>query len=362
MERMDHMTTRTLKSTLLAATAVIALTGAAGAAGVNTIGIDSGAGSTNTLAITQEDAVLGNIVGNGVGTGSLAIVGPWNTVSIDQQGGNNAFKGTSLKANAASTTASLSATYAGGKNTHTLNMGATTAPTNPSLTINVTNNGAGTNTISDTLNGSAVTYGLTILGTGNSLTNSVSASGAVALNQSITGSNNTVGNTVSGVASFTHNLAITGSGNNIANTASGGGAKTIGQTITGSNNLVTVGLTGAGTQSSSLTTDAATLVDYTQASAGINTASVVGLSNVFGAGGTAAKIILTQTALADNATANVNVSGGTFTMGTVNGNIPSLPGSPGTNPGVYVYQNSPSATLNAVVTANKNGYSAKFTQ
>ncbi len=150
------MTTRILKSTLLAATAVIALTAAAGAAGVNTIGIDSGAGTTNTLAITQDDANLNNIVGNGVGTGSLAIVGPWDTVSIDQQGGNNAFKGTSLKANAASTTASLSATYAGGKNTHTLNMGATTAPTNPSLTINVTNNGAGTNTMTDTLNGTAV--------------------------------------------------------------------------------------------------------------------------------------------------------------------------------------------------------------
>jgi hypothetical protein len=83
---------------------------------------------------------------------------------------------------------------------------------------------------------------------------------------------------------------------------------------------------------------------------------------VIGSGGTAAKIILTQTALADNATANVNVSGGAFTMGTVPGNIPSLPGSPGTNPGVYVYQNSPSATLNAVVTGNKNGYSAKFIQ
>jgi hypothetical protein len=356
------MITRTLKSTLLAATAVIALTGAAGAAGLNTIGIDSGAGSTNTLAITQDDAgTLANTVGNGVG-GSLAIVGPWDNVSIDQQGSNNAFKGTSLKANAASTTASLTATYAGGNNTHTLNMGATTAPTNPVLTINVTNNGAGINTISDTLNGSAVTYGLTIVGTGNSLTNSVGASGAVALNQAITGSNNTVGNTVSGVASFTHNLAITGSGNIIANTASGGGAKTIGQTITGSNNLVTVGLTGAGTQSSSLTTDSGTLVDFTEASAGNNTAAVVGLSNVIGAGGTAAKVVVNQTTLADNATANVNVAGGLFTMGTLTGNLTSKGFSGSPNPGVYVYQNSPSATLNAVVTAGKNGYTAKFLQ
>jgi len=356
------MTTRILKSTLLAATAVIALTAAAGAAGVNTIGIDSGAGTTNTLAITQDDANLANIVGNGVGTGSLAIVGPWDTVSIDQQGGNNAFKGTSLKANAASTTASLTATYAGGKNTHTLNMGATTAPTNPQLTINVTNNGAGTNTMTDTLNGTAVTYGLTILGTSNSLTNSVAASGAVALNQTITGSSNTVGNTVSGVASFTHNLALTGSGNTIANTANGGGAKTIGQTIVGSNNTVTVGLTGTGTQSSTLTTDSGTKVDFTETSAGNNTAAVVGLSNVIGAAGAAAKVVVNQTTLADNATANVNVAGGAFTMGTINGSLAShgFAGSP--NPGVYVYQNSPSATLNAVVTAGANGYTAKFFQ
>src|SRR5216683_3246939 len=355
------MTTRTLKAVLLAASAVIALTGAAGAAGVNTIGIDSGAGTTNTLAITQDDANLANIVGNGVGTGSLAIVGPWNTVSIDQQGGNNAFKGTSLKANAASTTASLSATYAGGKNTHTLNMGATTAPTNPSLTINVTNNGAGTNTMTDTLNGTAVTYGLTILGTGNSLTNSVAASGAVALNQTITGSNNTVGNTVSGVASFTHNLALTGSGNTIANTASGGGAKTIGQTIVGSNNAVSVGLTGTGTQSSSLTTGSGTLVDFAQASAADNSAATVGLSNVIGAAGAAAKVMLTQTALADNATANLTVSGGVSTMGLLMGSLRGI-ALPANNPGVYVYQNSPGATVNAVVTAGANGFTAKFIQ
>jgi len=356
------MTTRILKSTLLAASAVIALTGAAGAAGVNTIGIDSGAGSTNTLAIIQDDANLNNIVGNGVGTGSLAIVGPWDNVSIDQQGGNNAFKGTSLKANAASTTASLTANYSGGKNTHTLNVGAATAPTNPSLTINVTNNGAGTNTITDTLNGTALTYGLTILGTSNSLTNSVAASGAIALNQTITGSTNTVGNTVSGVASFTNTLALTGSGNTIANTASGGGAKTIGQTIVGSNNSVTVGLTGTGTQSSTLTTDSGTKVDFTQTSAANNTAAVVGLSNVIGAGGTAAKVVVNQTTLADNATANVNVAGGTFTMGTISGSLVSHGFSGSPNPGVYVYQNSPSATLNAVVTAGANGYTAKFFQ
>src|SRR5712691_4798949 len=356
------MTTRTLKSILLAATAAIALTGAAAAANPNSIAIDvSGTGSTSTLAITQDDANLANSVSNLAGNGPLPVRGPWSTVSIDQQGGNNALRG-SLQANTGSTTASLSASYAGGNNTHTLNVGGTAAPTNPRLTINVTNNGAGTNTISDTLNGTAVTYGLTILGTSNSLTNSVAASGAVALNQTITGSNNTVGNTVSGVASFTHNLALTGSGNTIANTASGGGAKTIGQTIVGSNNSVTVGLTGTGTQSSTLTTDSWTKAAFTETSAANNTAAVVGLSNVIGAAGAAAKVVVNQTTLADNATANVNVAGGAFTMGTIPGSLVShgFAGSP--NPGVYVYQNSPSATLNAVVTAGANGYSAKFFQ
>ncbi len=355
------MTTRTLKSILLAATAAIALTGAAAAANPNSIAIDvSGAGSTSTLAITQDDANLANSVSNLAGQGPLPVRGPWSTVSIDQEGGNNALRG-SLQSNTGSTTARLSASYAGGKNTHTPIVGATAAPTNPQLTISVTNNGAGTNTISDTLNASALTYGLTILGTGNSPTNSVAASGAVALNQTITGSNNTVGNTVSGVASFTHNLALTGSGNTIANTANGGGAKTIGQTIVGSNNTVTVGLTGTGTQSSTLTTDSGTKVDFALASAADNSAAAVGLSSVIGAAGAAAKVMLTQTASADNATANLTVAGGVSTMGLLTGSLRGM-ALPANNPGVYVYQNSPGATVDAVVTAGANGYTAKFTQ
>ncbi len=83
---------------------------------------------------------------------------------------------------------------------------------------------------------------------------------------------------------------------------------------------------------------------------------------MIGAGGTAAKVVVNQTTLADNATANVNVAGGTFTMGTISGSLVSHGFSGSPNPGVYVYQNSPSATLNAVVTAGANGYTAKFFQ
>jgi len=71
------MTTRTLKSTLLAAAAVIALIGAAGAANLNSIGIDvSGTGSTSTLAITQDDASLATTRAMWPGTDRFRSVGP----------------------------------------------------------------------------------------------------------------------------------------------------------------------------------------------------------------------------------------------------------------------------------------------
>jgi len=103
---LGDMIARTLTSTLLAATAVIALTRAAGATDPNSIGIDvSGTGSTNTLAITQDDANLANYVGNAAGNGSLPVRGPWNTVVIDQQGGANALMG-SLTSNTGSPSSS----------------------------------------------------------------------------------------------------------------------------------------------------------------------------------------------------------------------------------------------------------------
>lgn len=346
------MITRSLKSALLAATAVIALTGAAEAQ-VNSIAIGvNGGGTVKTLAINQDDVNLGNVVSaNPNGSGSLPVRGPWNSISTNQAGGANSFNG-ALTSGAGSTTASLNAGYTGGRNAHTLSIGGTTAPVNPTVTISAHNTGGGANTIVDTLNGTSLNYNLSLSGTGNSLTNSVAATGAVALGQTITGSNNTVGNTVSGVASFDHTLGLSGSGNVIANTANTGGAKTISQSITGSDNLVTVGLTGAGTQSAYLTTDSTTRVDFTQDSAAANSHADVYLSSVTGALGTAAKVTLTQTAAADGAAAVLGVYGGSYTMGT------SGPGGAG----VYVNQNSPGAVLNATVTAGANGYTASFVQ
>jgi hypothetical protein len=117
---------------------------------------------------------------------------------------------------------------------------------------------------------------------------------------------------------------------------------------------VTVGLTGSGTQSSSLTTDLGTSVDFTHTSAADNSAASVNLSNVFGDVAVPAKAVVTQTAVANRASADLSVAGGTYTMGALTG-----VGAPA---GIYVYQNSSGATLNATVTAGANGYTAKFIQ
>lgn len=348
-----------MKSGPLGATVLIGLSGPGWAANLNDIRIDATtAGSVKTLSITQDDANLANQVSATSGGGSaLPVKGPWKTISIDQQGGTSKFYG-SVKAGGGSTNATLNASYAGGGNSHGLAIGATTAPTDPTVTIAVTNNGVGTNTITDTLDGSALTYNLTLTGTGNTLTNSVGATGAVTLNQGgggygITGDGNTISNTVAGVASFTHNLTIAGSNNIITNLASNGGNKTITQDITGDGNSVAITLDAAGNQTAALTVGSASLVDYTLHSSGAGSAANINLSNVVGAGGTTPAVInIIQTAAAAGATANLTVNGLTHEMGA------GLTGGSG----VYVYQNSPAAYLNSTVTANTNGYTVNVTQ
>jgi len=344
-----------MKSVLLGATILMGLAAPAWAAGLNEIRIDATtAGSVQTLSITQDTAHPDNQVGGlAGGSSTLPVKGSWKTVSIDQLGATNVFNG-SLKATGGSANATLTASYAGGKNTHSLEIGTTLAPANPTVAIAVTNNGLGTNTITDTLDGSALTYNLALTGTGNTLTNSVSATGPVTLNQGITGNNNTIGNTVSGVASFTHTLTLAGSGNTIANNASNGGAKTITQAITGAGNTVSMTLDAAGSQSSALTVDSASTVNYTLLASAVGGAQVINLSNVVGAASAPAVINVTQTAAATGATANLTVAGGTYTMGTGVG--------AGGLAGVSVYQNSPGAYLSAVTTANTNGYTVNIAQ
>jgi hypothetical protein len=349
-----------MKSLLLGATVLMGLSVPAWATSLNDIRIDATtAGSVNTLSITQDDHNLGNQVsGDSGSTTALPVKGPWKSISIDQHGSSNKFYG-SLKADATSGTAgdaTLTASYSGGNNIHSLTIGtSTTAPVNPTVHIAVT--GGGSNTITDTLDGGSLTYNLALAGTGNSVINDVAATGAILLNQGgggygITGDNNSVTNTVSGVASFTHNLALVGNNNTIANTAINGGDKTITQNIDSAGNTVTMTLDAAGTQDAALTVGSSSKVDYTLLATAAGGSANINLSNVIGAASAAAVVNITKTAAATGSTANLMVFGGGFTMGT------ALPGSVGAN----VYQNSPAANLSATVTANANGYTANFVQ
>jgi hypothetical protein len=353
-----------MKSVLLGATVLMGLSVPAWASG-NNIFIDTtnNGGSVKTLSIIQDDSsITSQVSGNVGGTTALPVAGSWKSISINQQGGNAKFYG-SLTTDASSINATLTAQYHGGKNSHSISIGGTTAPVDPTVAIDVTNNGSTTNSITDTLDGTSLSYKLTVLGTGNMVTNKVSTNtgagiGAITLNQGgiggygITGSNNSVTNNVSSVDSFTHNLTILGNSNVISNTANGGGNKTITQAITGDSNLITMGLTAFGDQTAMLTVPSNSTVDYTLDSAASSSSTIVNLTDVKGAGGIPAVIRITQTGLADGAKVNLDVVGtnGTFGTGLTSGS------------GVYVYQNSLNANLDAKVTANAPGFTANFTQ
>src|ERR1700746_1298273 len=121
-----------MKSILLGATILMGLA-APGLADINDIPIDasSNGGKVTTLAITQDDSHLANQVsGNAGGATPFPVAGPWDTGSINQKGGSNKLYG-SVKATSGSTAASLTASYTGGNNTHSLTIGNTAAPANP---------------------------------------------------------------------------------------------------------------------------------------------------------------------------------------------------------------------------------------
>jgi hypothetical protein len=179
-----------MKKLLIGTTIIMGLAAPAFAASNNSISIDIGnstSGTATLLAIVQDDANASNVVsGNGANPGSaFPVDGPWNSIAINQTGPANILKG-GIKSATGSTTASLNANYAAtgtGGNTHSLSIGGTTAPVNPTVTIYAKNNGATVNTITDTLNGSALSYQLGLLGTGNTVTNNVTTTGSVTLNE-----------------------------------------------------------------------------------------------------------------------------------------------------------------------------------
>jgi hypothetical protein len=257
-----------MKTLLLGTTMLMGLAGPAFAATLNSIAIDNGSGSVGALAIIQDDGSNTNTVSgdgaSGAGAARLPISGPWSTIVINQTGSGNVLRtaaGGTITSKAGSTSASLTANYtttAAGGNVHSLTIGKTTTPLNPSVVIFVKNNGASDNTVTDTLDGASLSYNLGLLGTGNAVTNTVSAAtGGITLTQGnsaygvaggygIAGDSNTVVNTLASTGgTVLASLMITGNGNSLTNTiTTTGGAITLaqgggGNGITGSSNSIT---------------------------------------------------------------------------------------------------------------------------
>ena len=390
---------------ILAATTILAAIGSpAFATGYNDLFIDaqgSGAstGSVTTLSVTQDASGGSNLVnatGGSSSTAKFPVRGAWKAITINQTGsGNTLYGGIKTASVNGTTNAVLNANYTstgGGKNTHSLNVGSTAAPTDPTINVYVTNGGTGTNAITDTLNsgasdsgaytGGALTYNLTIAaggagtsGTGNSVTNNVTAANAITLNQGtatgvtggygIFGDNNTVNNEVSGVTTFTHDLTVNGSSNQITNTANLSSTVTdasIMQNIGSDSNKVqtTIEASASGTQMTSLTVSGLSKVDYVSDAAGANQSSTIVLDNVIGASNGAAQVVIQQTASAGGASVNLNVEGGSYTTGTLGALTGTV--ATGYTPAVSVYQNSTNATAVAYVAAAANGYTVSIKQ
>jgi fibronectin-binding autotransporter adhesin len=412
-----------MRKLLLVATALVASQTAASASNyINLDNPDTNNDFVNSLSITQDTAsanASNNISGNG-STSALHVNGPWDSITVNQYGGNNVLKGNGLKTNTSSTTASITATYGlqtgssttgtQGFNTHSLTIGATNAPVNPSVTISVANTAAtpasgNANTITDAINvggGGTLTYGLTVTGdtntiantvsgggnttltegitassantvtnsltaggavsyilaisggNGNTVSNTVNTSGAVSMNQTLTGASNSVtdhvGDTTQ-VASYNEILSANGSSNTIANTVNGATAKTVNVSLASSGNTVTNGMwSGAGTQSSTLTANSGSQVNFTLTAGtlatplgGSSTSSVI-LNNVIGASGPGV-VNVTQSGNGD--AVNFTANGGAFTLA---------------NAGINITQSTDNASLTATVNAHKSGYTVSIHQ
>nr|WP_294545506.1 hypothetical protein [uncultured Rhodopila sp.] len=357
-----------MKRVLTATTILAALGSPAFAASFNDINIDAtgtagNTGSVTSLAILQDTTgttaatgtgtTVNNLVsgettaGHADKTQALAVRGAWKSISITQNGANNSFSG-SLKTAAGSTNATLAATYTGGGNVHSLNVGAAAAPLDPTITVSV--NGA-SNKITDTLDtgstadstytGGALTYALAITGASNILVNSLATKTGITLNETINGSSNTVTNaTTSGSAVTT---------------------ATINQTINGSNGTYVTDYTAGagGTQTSTLNVDATSVANYLASSDGLNQTTNVTLNGFHATGGTMADVVILQTSNAGGASATVTYNGNgnnAGQLGLIGGTGPAA----AYNPAVYVLQSSPGAQLSANVSASGPNYTASF--
>lgn len=356
---------RSARMLLLASAAWLAADGAFAA---NTLNIDiSGGGTVRSLRIRQDNVGPTHVItANGATNGAaLPIRGAWNTIAITQIGESNTLGGAFTSSG--STTAALSLTYGaagtGGNNHHTLTIGGTTAPVNPSVTVAVINSDPtnAANTITDVLDGSSLTYNLTLNGTDNVISNTLAATGAVTLTESIAGGvlglGNTVTNNVTGATSISGSITIASDDNDVSNVSNGAGAKTFSVTLPvggADGNTISNDFTGGtGTQVSNLTvTGVTSRVDYSVEASGVGSTVNTTLSNTVGAAGAAGVVRVVQTG--SGASLGLTVNGGAFTMGS--DTVDALTG------GILVSQESPGATANLIVTAGDNGYTFAINQ
>jgi hypothetical protein len=315
-----------MKKLLLGTTILVGLAGPVFAASLNTIAIDAtgngGNSAVQSLSIIQDDITSTNTVsGNGSSSSSatqLPVRGTWNSISISQAGGNNTLKGAIKTSTSLSSTASLNANYvttSTGANTHSLTIGGTAAPANPSVTIFVKNNGSAANTVTDTLDGASLSYDLGLQGTGNTVTNNVSAGvGGITLTQGgstygissnygIAGDGNTVSNALSSAGGTVFAaLMVNGDTNSVTNTVTtSGGAITLTQGGAG------YGITGGGNSVTNTIGQSVAVNSFTQHLA-VNGSGNTIVSTVDSAG---AKVVdLSLLASSSNNTVNTSVTGG----------------------------------------------------
>lgn len=357
--------TRTARTLLMASAAWLAADAALAA---NTLNIDiSGSGTVRTLRIRQDANGPNHVISaNGLGGGgTLPVRGAWNTLSITQIGQSNTLAGAITSTG--STTAALSLTYGaagtGGNNNHSLTIGATTAPVNPTVTVAVINSDPtnAANTITDVLDGSSLTYALTLNGSDNTIANTLAATGAVSVTETINGGadgvGNTVTNTITGATSITGTIVIASDDNDVTNVSNGAGAKTFSVTLPNGGadgNTISNNFTGgSGTQISNLTvTGVTSRVDYGVVASGVGSTVNATLNNVEGVAGAAGVVRVLQTG--NGASLGLTINGGGFEMGS--DTVDTLTG------GVLVAQTSAGASANLIINASGDGYTFAITQ
>lgn len=364
-KRREGHLARTARTLLMASAAWLA---AGGALAANTLNIDiSNGGTVRSLRINQDANGPTHVVtANGATNGAaLPVRGAWNTIAITQIGQSNTLAGAITSTG--STTAALSLTYGaagtGGANHHSLTIGGTTAPVNPSVTVAVVNTDPtnATNTITDVLDGSSLTYALTLNGADNVISNTLAATGAVSVTESITGGalgvGNTVTNTITGATSISGSISIASNDNDVSNISNGAGAKTFSVNLPSGGadgNTISTDFTGgSGTQISNLTvTGVTSRVDYSVEASGAGSTVNTTLSNAVGTAGAAGVVRVVQTG--SGASLGLTVNGGAFTMGS--DTVGALTG------GILVTQANPGASANLIVNAGGDGYTFAISQ